>query len=141
MGKKPTIRDYLLDPKNVVFTDRYNKRHIINSVQNAFNFHPYSDTPNKVEFVTIAEASAENLGETISKTGFIARVETIANALTGANRNTIIMIGIVGAVMGLAIVNIYPAPFGLEHIVPSTNPSVTTVTTTNVLGQTVSAVP
>lgn len=143
-GKKATLRDYKLDPKNVVFTDRYNKRHIINSAQNAFNFHPYSDTPDKIDFVTIAEISAEDLADTISKNGFLARVETFGKTLGGMSNTTLMFIGLIGIVFGIAIVSVYPSPFGLAHVISAVNTvtnSTTTATVTTQIGSVVTQVP
>jgi hypothetical protein len=140
MDKKPIVREYKLDPKNVVFTDRWNKRHIIGSIDNTFAFHPYSDEEGKIKFLTIAKASADELGNILSKGGFMSRIEAIGQAISGnVNRNTLLMVGAVGIVLGMGIMSIDPTPFGLQHIIATTVTQ--TTTSTGTLGSTVSSIP
>lgn len=124
---QPIIRKYKLDPNNVIFIDRFNKRHIISSISNVFSFHPVSEAE-KLKLITIAQASADDLGAVIGKAGFLTRIEAVANAL-GVNRNTALGFVLIGVVIGLTVgYNMMPQLLG-QHLVQNTIPHINATST------------
>ena len=116
-----------IDPEQVLFIDRYNKRHIVQSVTNVFSFHPITDENNKLKLITIAKASAQNLHETISKKGFMTKLNGLVASMGQISRGQMAMFIVVGVSIALVAVQMFPSQFGLQHIVSS---SITTTTST-----------
>lgn len=129
-------RTHIVDPHEVLFTDKYNKRHIIHSVDNVFGFHPYSDTAGKIQFKTIAIASAEHLHDVISKKGFMTKLNGLSQTLGGTSKGQSIMMIIVGVAIAVIAVQFSPQTFGLEHTVSQPISNITTQITTAITSTT-----
>lgn len=135
--KKEDGRSYIVDGQDVVYKDRFNKRHIIQPYNNAFSLHPYTDEAGKLKLVQSANAKADHLFQVISQTGFLARVEGLRKNL-GKNMTgtTLFMIMILAVVAGVFIgYNMLPIYLGAPQgfIPDNTNATIIERTVTKVV--------
>jgi hypothetical protein len=125
---------YILDPKDVLYTDRFNKMHIIQPYDEVFGFHPFSDVNGKISFIKLASAKAENLYQTVAKGGFVARTEALRLKLKPVTTMMAIALVGVGLVIGLS----FGVSF-LPHIAPQFFPPTTTIATHTVANMTITS--
>ena|SRR2546426_8194088 len=128
-------RSYILDGKDVAYTDIRNKMHIIQPYDEVFGLHPFSDAQGQVKFMKLATAKAENLFQVVAKGGFFQRAEGLRKKLN-VDKNTIYQGIIIGAILGVFIgYNILPhylgAPSGFMPV-PSSETITTTTTSSSV---------
>ena len=119
-------KSYVVNPKHVYMTDRFNKSHIIQPYDNVFAYHPFSEAiydevkregkdekgepveiteyipSQKVSFKKLAIADADALYQTTSKHGLLYRTEALRNKLK-VTKEGLYMGILVGAAIGIMV--------------------------------------